>query len=119
MFVIINKSREILHQCPQFNCATAAAAYVRQAWQKNPDTYIFGYIEVFHEDHYTMEAVNNVETYFYYMWNSWDEKEASVVFPQDTDHFWRKYKEFTRTHGTQLLKRACELYDGSNRKETR
>ncbi|WP_195594644.1 hypothetical protein [Bacteroides fragilis] len=72
---------------------------------------------------------NIVSSFFYYMWNSWNEDECRMVFASvGYKHFWGKwcaiaeptahgaaekfYAELTTHNRTLLVNRACELYNG-------
>ena len=71
---------------------------------------------------------NDVSSFFYYMWNAWNESECEMIFREcGWLHFWEKYGEFYDRYGVhcveqffmslsednkdRLVKRACELYD--------
>ena len=72
---------------------------------------------------------NIVSSFFYYMWNSWNEDECRIVFASvGYKHFWDKwcaiakptahgaaekfYAELTTHNRVLLINRACELYNG-------
>ncbi|MDR2005300.1 MAG: hypothetical protein LBQ74_19940 [Prevotella sp.] len=74
---------------------------------------------------------NIVSSFFYYMWNSWYKEECQKIF--GWEHFWNKWIYHTKdtTRGAaekfyndldtgnriKLVKRACEVYDGSRRRK--
>jgi hypothetical protein len=75
---------------------------------------------------------NDVASFFYYMWNTWNRSECEAVFPgRDADHFWEKWVSYCQ-NGTyrateqffanldenyqdMLVKRATEMYDRRNK----
>lgn len=73
-----------------------------------------------------------VSSYLYYMWNSWDKNECEKVYGNEYPHFWNKwcglakkdvysaaekfYAELTEHYRVPLVKRANEVYDGSEYK---
>lgn len=75
---------------------------------------------------YTVE--NAVSSFFYYMWNSWNEEECKIVYGGMSRHFWEKwcqmtnkgvfgaaerfYAELSDTYRELLAGRAVGLYDG-------
>ncbi|MBF0648732.1 hypothetical protein IR083_07860 [Dysgonomonas sp. GY75] len=74
---------------------------------------------------------NIVSSFFFYMWNAWHLEESQKIFGWEWEHFWNKWiyhtKETTRGaaekfyadldtgNRIKLVKRACELYNGSTR----
>lgn len=77
---------------------------------------------------------NAATSLFFYMWNCWCEEECKKAFADgDYNHFWNKwcslgehytrfgavehfYSELTNDNRDKLVKRACEMYDGSREK---
>ena len=77
---------------------------------------------------------NDATSLFFYMWNCWSEEECKKAFADgDYNHFWNKwcgyseecgrfgaverfYAELSNDNRDKLLKRACEMYDGSREK---
>lgn len=77
---------------------------------------------------------NDATSLFFYMWNCWSEEECKKAFADgDWNHFWKKwcgyseecnrfgavehfYAELSNDNRDKLLKRACEMYDGSREK---
>lgn len=72
-----------------------------------------------------------VSSYFFYMWNTWDENECKKAFPDNYKHFWNKwcslddctfgkaekfYAELSDNYRRQLVDRATFLYDGKHQK---
>ena len=77
-----------------------------------------------------------VESFFYYMWNTWCQKECLLVFREASGtgiHYWREWCHFYEAydaHGaisaffayldgenrTRLVTRALKLYDGQSNK---
>lgn len=67
-------------------------------------SYAFDYA-VEHDDHYTLctesgynfgivkkEERNDVSSFFYYMWNAWNEEECAIAFAESGwKHFWSKW----------------------------
>lgn len=77
---------------------------------------------------------NIVSSFFFYMWNAWSRQECETVFGWEYRHFldkWdgickrhsvlaaaeRFYAELSTSNRVKLVKRACEMYDGSRRRE--
>jgi len=76
---------------------------------------------------------NIVSSFFYYMWNAWHKEECQKIFGGEWEHFWNKWIHHTKktTRGAaekfyadldtgnriKLVKCACELYNGSTRRE--
>ena len=133
MFSIINKKGEILHQCPMFSTQAEAINYINAVKRKDPDTYVFGFVEVRDDANIALQANKYIESFFFYMWNAWDEYEAHIVFPENPDHFWKKYTDLharynghgavsaffaslSHTNRHHLVSRAISLYDGPHRK---
>lgn len=74
------------------------------------------------------QAENAVSSFFYYMWNSWNEEECKIVYGGMSRHFWEKwcqmtdkgvfgaaerfYAELTDRYRRKLTERAVALYDG-------
>lgn len=71
---------------------------------------------------------NTVSSFFYYMWNSWNEEECRTVFASlGYKHFWDKwcaiakptahgatekfYAELETHNRALLVNRACEIYN--------
>ena len=78
---------------------------------------------------------NIVSSFFYYMWNAWCEEECRIVFASvGYPHFWEKwcaathptvygaaekfYAELSVHSRTLLVNRACEVYNGSERRSS-
>lgn len=77
----------------------------------------------------TRKQENIVTSFFYYMWNAWNETECSTVFGSLAGHFWEKwdylyrkyyggaaehfYAELSPANRRLIVERACELYDGN------
>jgi len=77
------------------------------------------------------QAENAVSSFFYYMWNAWNEDECKVVYGEMSRHFWEKwsqmtdkgifgaserfYAELTDHYREKLVERAVSLYDGKAR----
>jgi hypothetical protein len=80
----------------------------------------------------TKPKSNDVTSFFYYMWNKWNEEECKAVF--NDPHFWNKWCEaYDTMHGPRgaaelfymmlsdtnrdkLVARALECYDGMTEK---
>lgn len=78
--------------------------------------------------HMKYTAENAVSSFFYYMWNSWNEEECKLVYGNMSRHFWEKwgqmadkgvfgaaerfYAELSDTYRELLAERAVGLYDG-------
>lgn len=78
--------------------------------------------------HMKYTAENAVSSFFYYMWNSWNEEECKLVYGNMSRHFWEKwcqmtnkgvfgaaerfYAELSDTYRELLAGRAVGLYDG-------
>jgi hypothetical protein len=76
---------------------------------------------------------NIVSSYFFYMWNAWCKEECKAVFGWEWEHFWNKwcgrhkknpygategfYDDLSINNRVKLVNHACEIYDGSKRKE--
>jgi len=76
---------------------------------------------------------NIVSSFFFYMWNSWGKDECEIVYGWECEHFWSKwafnanetargaaekfYKDLSTNNRLKLVKRACELYNGSARRD--
>ena len=77
---------------------------------------------------------NTVSSFFYYMWNAWCEEECRIVFASvGYPHFWEKwcaathptvygaaekfYAELSVHSRTLLVNRACEVYNGGERRK--
>lgn len=74
---------------------------------------------------------NKATSLFFYMWNCWCEEECKKAFADgDYNHFWKKWCGITEEHGRfgsvehfyaelsnnnrdKLVRRACEMFDGS------
>ena len=79
------------------------------------------------------QAENAVSSFFYYMWNAWNEDECKVVYGEMSRHFWEKwsqmtgkgifgaserfYAELTDHYWEKLVERAISLYDGKARRK--
>lgn len=82
------------------------------------------------------QTENAVSSFFYYMWNGWDEDECRTVFAGMHKHFWEKwcsladnkksalgaaerfYADLSDHYREMLVERAITVYDGrSLRKE--
>ena len=78
---------------------------------------------------------NTVSSFFYYMWNAWCEEECRIVFASvGYPHFWEKwcaathptvygaaekfYAELSVHSRTLLVNRACEVYNGGERRSS-
>lgn len=77
---------------------------------------------------------NKATSLLFYMWNCWCLDECKIAFKGgDWNHFWNKwcgycemhgrfgavehfYAELTNDNRDKLVKRACEMYDGSREK---
>lgn len=77
---------------------------------------------------------NKATSLLFYMWNRWCLDECKIAFKGgDWNHFWNKwcgycemhgrfgavehfYAELTNDNRDKLVKRACEMYDGSREK---
>lgn len=79
-------------------------------------------------------AENAVSSFFFYMWNSWNENECSIVFSGMHKHFWDKwcgladnmsvlgaaerfYAELSDNYREMLVNRAVTVYDGNHFRE--
>ena len=80
------------------------------------------------------KTTNQATSLFFYMWNCWSKEECQKAFADgDYNHFWNKwcglseqygrfgavehfYAELTNDNRDKLVKRACEMYDGSREK---
>ncbi len=80
-------------------------------------------------------AENAVSSFFYYMWNGWNESECRSVFDGMHKHFWDKwcnladtgkstlgaaerfYAELSDKYREMLVNRAVALYDGKSIRE--
>jgi hypothetical protein len=76
---------------------------------------------------------NIVSSFFYYMWNAWYKDECQKTFGWEWEHFWNKwiyhtketakgaaeklYADLDTGNRIKLVKRACEVYDGSGRRK--
>lgn len=75
-----------------------------------------------------------VSSLFFYMWNGWCKEECETVFGYEFQHFWEKwcgicrvykvysatekfYADLTQHNRVKLVNRACEVYDGSKRRQ--
>ena len=79
------------------------------------------------------QAENAISSFFYYMWNAWNEEECKVVYGDMHRHFWEKwcqmtdkgvfgaaerfYAELTDHYREKLAERAVALYDGKARRK--
>ena len=79
------------------------------------------------------QAENVISSFFYYMWNAWNEEECKVVYGDMHRHFWEKwcqmtdkgvfgaaerfYAELTDHYREKLAERAVALYDGKARRK--
>ena len=79
------------------------------------------------------QAENAVSSFFYYMWNSWNEEECKIVYGGMSRHFREKwcqmtdkgvfgaaerfYAELSDTYRQLLVERAIVLYDGKARRK--
>ena len=77
---------------------------------------------------------NDATSLLFYMWNRWCLEECKIVFKDgDWNHFWNKwcgynseygrfgavedfYASLTNDNRDKLVRRACEMYDGSREK---
>jgi hypothetical protein len=77
---------------------------------------------------------NKATSLLFYMWNRWCLEECKIVFKDgDWNHFWNKwcgynseygrfgavedfYASLTNDNRDKLVRRACEMYDGSREK---
>ena len=76
---------------------------------------------------------NIVSSFFFFMWNAWgSEEECREVFGADSAHFWEKWKsifkhnnrgaaeifyaELSESNRKKLVNRACQIYNGWERK---
>lgn len=76
-------------------------------------------------------SMNDVTSFFYYMWNRWSREECEIVFKDsDYNHFWNKWCEaydlangprgaaeifymmLSNDNRDKLVKRALKCYDG-------
>ncbi|MDU1635401.1 MAG: hypothetical protein E6834_22960 [Bacteroides ovatus] len=82
-----------------------------------------------------MAKKNDIASFFYYMWNCWDEHECAVAFEKAEcgwRHLWNKYREYNSQNGhygaveeffanlddrnqNLLIERALEMYSGKKR----
>lgn len=80
-------------------------------------------------------AENAVSSFFFYMWNGWNENECRIVFTGMHKHFWDKwcgladssmstlgaaerfYAELSDNYRKMLVNRAVTVYDGSSFRE--
>ena len=78
---------------------------------------------------------NDIASFFYYMWNCWDEHECAVAFEKAEcgwRHLWNKWREYNSQNGhygaveeffanlddrnqNLLVERALEMYSGKKR----
>lgn len=87
------------------------------------------------EPKYTSKE-NIVSSFFFFMWNAWCKEECETVFGYGFQHFWNKwcgfyekysvyaatdrfYADLTTDNREKLVNRACELFDGSKRCESK
>ena len=76
-------------------------------------------------------AENAVSSFFFYMWNGWNENECRIVFSGMHKHFWDKwcgladssstlgaaerfYAELSDNYREMLVNRAVAVYDGNS-----
>lgn len=87
----------------------------------------------FHFPDEAADKENSVSSFFFYMWNTWSEEECKAVYGSEYTHFWNKwchharntawgaaekfYAELTAHNRQKLVKRSCELYDGSRKRQ--
>lgn len=81
-----------------------------------------------------MNKENIASSFFYYMWNAWCKEECRIVFESiDYKYFWGKwcmaatptpygaaekfYAELSTHSRTLLVNRACEIYNGGERRD--
>lgn len=81
------------------------------------------------------EFMNDVTSFFFYMWNAWSIEECEVAFQHSNcnwQHFWNKWCGYCEQYGSRaiepfyaelsdsnrdlLVKRAVELYNGRHNK---
>lgn len=82
-----------------------------------------------------MAKKNDIASFFYYMWNCWDEHECAVAFEKAEcgwRHLWNKYREYNSQNGhygaveeffanlddrnqNLLVERALEMNSGKKR----
>lgn len=76
-----------------------------------------------------------VSSFFFYMWNAWCKEECEKAFGNEYDHFWQKWCGITSVNKSalgaaeqyycylsdnyreKLVKRACEVFEGSSRRK--
>ena len=78
---------------------------------------------------------NDVTSFFFYMWNAWNEAECATVFMNSSciwTHFWNKWTHYVNRYGPSnaiptfyaelsddnrdlLVKRALEVYDRNHK----
>lgn len=81
---------------------------------------------------------NDVTSFFFYMWNAWCQEECEKAFSDascEWQHFWNKwcvicdkhgvygaaehmYSELSEENRDLLVKRACQMYEGSRLRNT-
>lgn len=77
---------------------------------------------------------NDVASFFYYMWNCWNEEECKIVFAEDfPPHFWNKWREYSGMYSSygaveaffaslsdhyqdKLVEHSVKMYDRKRRK---
>lgn len=77
---------------------------------------------------------NIVSSFFFFMWNAWCKEECRIIFGWEFQHFWDKwcgmckrynvysatenyYADLTQGNRVKLVNRACEIYNGSERRK--
>ena len=70
---------------------------------------------------------NDVSSFFYYMWNSWNKNECDEVFDEMSDYIWDEwainchyniddfYASIDKECQDKLVNRAISMYDGMNK----
>ena len=72
--------------------------------------------------------MNDISSFFFYMWNAWSKQECDLVFGNMSEHFWNKwcqacnpdvfgaaerfYKELSENNRDLLVNRAVTIYNG-------
>lgn len=76
----------------------------------------------------------SISSFFFYMWNSWDENECKLIFGKGYKHYWSKwcslskpspygaaekfFSELGENARDLLIKRATTLYEGKSKRST-
>ncbi len=100
---------------------------------KKEEDIIYTFDVIMNEDNISTKE-NIVSSFFFFMWNGWCKEECKIIFGWEFQHFWDKwcgmckiynvysatekyYADLTQGNRVKLVNRACEIYNGSERRK--